>query len=178
MHQLQVSILTIFLSLLMADDGNLTDTITADRTSALIDGSERDRLVWPGDIAISGPSIFVSTGSLDSIKNGIESIYLLQDAAGRLLWAGVPFTQPGTFQFSFTYYLYTLIDTYYYYTYSGDLAWLNKYWPQFKKALEWSLGTIDNSGMANVTSPNDWLRSGMGGHNVAVCINYLSTVER
>jgi hypothetical protein len=110
----------------------------------------------------------VSTGSLDGTKNGIESIYPLQEALGRLPWAGVPLSQPGNFPFSFTYHHYTLIDTYYYYTYSGDLVWLKKYWPQFKKALAYSLSTIDSSGMANVTSPNDWLRSGMGGHNVEV----------
>ncbi|KAH8810797.1 alpha-L-rhamnosidase [Xylogone sp. PMI_703] len=138
----------------------------ANGTSALIDGAKRDRLVWPGDIAISGPSIFVSTNSLDSIKNGIDSLFLLQQPDGRLPWAGTPFVSPGHFSFSFTYHLYTLLDLYYYYTYSGDLDYLSGYWNQYKKAIAWSLGTIDASGMANVTSSNDWLRSGMGGHNV------------
>ncbi|KAH7333046.1 alpha-L-rhamnosidase [Rhexocercosporidium sp. MPI-PUGE-AT-0058] len=138
----------------------------ANGTSVLIDGAKRDRLVWPGDIAISGPSIFVSTNSLDGIKNGIDSIFVLQQADGRLPWAGTPFTGPGRFPFSFTYHLYTLLDLYYYYTYTGDLEYLIGYWDQHKLALSWSLGTIDSSGLANVSSTNDWLRSGMGGHNI------------
>jgi hypothetical protein len=110
----------------------------------------------------------VSTGSLDGIKNGIDSIYVLQNETGQLPWAGTPFSTPSRFLFSFTYHHYTLIDTYDYYLYTGDLPWLKQYWPQFKKALEWSLVQIDESKLANVTSTNDWLRSGMGGHNVEV----------
>lgn len=117
--------------------------------------------------------MFVSTGSLDSIKNGIDSMYQLQAPDGRLPWAGVPFTSPasvatGSFRFSFTYHLYTLLNTYDYYMYTGDEAFVEKYWPQLTHALSWSLDQIDSSNLANVTSSNDWLRSGMGGHNVEV----------
>ena len=131
----------------------------------LIDGAKRDRLVWPGDIFISGPSIFVSTNRLDSIRNGIDSIMVLQAASGQLPWAGTPFTGRGRFPFSFTYHHYTLLDLYDYYIYTGDLEYLKSYWDQYKRALAWSLSQIDSSGFANVTSTNDWLRSGMGGHN-------------
>jgi hypothetical protein len=102
------------------------------------------------------------------MKNAIDSLFVLQQADGRLPWAGTPFTGPGRFIFSYTYHLYTLLDLYYYYTYTGDLAYLNSYWSQYKLALNWSLGTIDSSGMGNVSSSNDWLRSGMAGHNIEV----------
>ncbi|KAK3658007.1 hypothetical protein LTR56_000785 [Elasticomyces elasticus] len=140
-----------------------------DGSPVLIDGAKRDRLVWPGDIFISGPSIFVSTNDLDGIRNGLDSLMILQNRTdGRLPWAGVPFTDlaTGRFQFSFTYHLYTLIDLYDYYLFTGDLDYVRGYWDQYKFGLAWALGTIDASGMANVTSTNDWLRSGMGGHNV------------
>ncbi|KAH8585909.1 Six-hairpin glycosidase-like protein [Bisporella sp. PMI_857] len=138
----------------------------ANGTSVLMDGAKRDRLVWPGDIIISGPAVFVSTYSLDGIKNGIDSLFVLQQNDGRLPWAGTPFTGPGRFPFSFTYHLYTLLDVYYYYLYSGDLEYVRHYWTQYNLAISWSLATIDSSRMANVTSTNDWLRSGMGGHNI------------
>lgn len=171
----------------------LTDRL-ADGTSALADGAKRDRLVWPGDIAISGPTMckswnqrlrniqpaddmaVVSTNSLDGIRNGIDSLFLLQQSDGRLPWAGVPFTSSGNFPFSFTYHLYTLLDLYYYFMFTGDTAYLTQYWDQYKLALDWSLGTIDGSQMANVTSSNDWLRSGMGGHNIEV--GSLTSAER
>lgn len=82
----------------------------SDGSTVLIDGAKRDRLVWPGDIFISGPSIFVSTNRLDGIRNGIDSIMVLQNETGQLPWAGTPFSGPGHFQFSFTYHHYTLID--------------------------------------------------------------------
>ncbi|KAF2187889.1 glycoside hydrolase family 78 protein [Zopfia rhizophila CBS 207.26] len=149
----------------------------ANGTSVLIDGAKRDRLVWPGDIAISGPSIFVSTNSLDGIKNGIDSLFILQQPDGRLPWAGTPFTRARNFPFSVTYHLYTLLDLYYYFLYTGEQAFLENYWGQFKLALAWSLGTIDGSRMANVTSSNDWLRSGMGGHNVEANAIFYHTLD-
>lgn len=112
--------------------------------------------------------MFVSTNSLDGTKNGISSLFLLQQPDGRLPWAGVPFTRPGMFPFSFTYHLYSLLDLYYYHLFSGDDAYLLALWDQYKLALSWALQQIDDSDMANVTSTNDWLRSGMGGHNVEV----------
>lgn len=74
----------------------------------------------------------------------------------------------GEWAWSFTYHLYTLIDIYDYYIFTGDVAYLTKTWPQFKLALQYSLSTIDETGLANVTSSNDWLRFGMGGHNIEV----------
>lgn len=145
-----------------------TNIIYKDGSSVLMDGAKRDRLVWPGDVVISAPSVFVSTNSLDGIKNGIDSLFILQQPDGRLPWAGTPFTSPGYFPFSFTYHLYTLLDLHLYYLYTGDIDYLTKYWTQYKKAIQWSIATVDSSGMANVTSSNDWLRSGMGGHNVEV----------
>lgn len=131
-----------------------------------MDGAKRDRLVWPGDVVISAPSVFVSTNRLDAIKNAIDSLFILQQPDGQLPWVGSPSTSPGNFPFSFTYHLYTLQDLHLYYLYTGDVDYLTHYWDQYKLAISWSVGTIDDSGMANVTSSNDWLRSGMGGHNV------------
>ena len=139
-----------------------------------MDGAKRDRLVWPGDIAISGPSMFVSTNSLDGIKNGLAALFSLQQSNGRLSYNGIGYFISGHFDYSFTYHLYTLLDLYYYYTYSGDLDFLQKYWAQYKLGIANTMGLIDSSGMANVDSPNDWLRSGMGGHNVEVCLTLLS----
>lgn len=142
--------------------------ITVDGTSVLVDGPKRDRLLFSGDIAISAPSVFVSTNSLDGTKNGISFLFLLQQHDGRLPWVSVPYTRPDWFPFSFTYHLYLLLDLYYYHWFSGDDAFLLAHWDQYKLALSWAVQQIDESGMANVVSPNDWLRSGMGGHKVEI----------
>ena len=130
----------------------------------LVDGGKPDRLVWPGDIIISAPSKFVSTGNLDVVKNGLDSLLIRQQSDGRLPYAGRSYPV----LLSDTYHLYTLIDVYYYYMYPGELEFLEKYWNQYKLDLNYSLSEIDSSAMINVTSSNDWGRTGMGGHNIEV----------
>lgn len=74
--------------------------------------------------------------------------------------------------------LYTLIGVADYYLYGGDLDYLRGKWEQWKFALRYSLSTIDDSGMMNVTSPNDWLRFGMGGHNIEANSIFYYTINQ
>ncbi|TAQ83360.1 hypothetical protein B7494_g8318 [Chlorociboria aeruginascens] len=134
-------------------------------SSALVDGAKRDRNVWPGDMSISFPGIFASTNDLVSVKNSLDSLLVLQAANGMLPYVGVPFFSIIN-EISFTYHLYSLIGMSYYYHYSGDLQYIQDNWDHFTKGLAWSLSYIDDSGLMDVTSPADWLRVGMGGHNI------------
>lgn len=132
-------------------------------SSCLVDGAKRDRLVWAGDMAIAVPSIAMSTYDLISVQNSLDSLFAQQNkSSGQLPYAGIPFPSI----YSATYHLYTLIGIADYYLWSSDLDYLNGKWDAWKLGLEFSLSFIDDSGMMNVTSPNDWLRFGMGGHNV------------
>ncbi|KAL9107173.1 MAG: hypothetical protein Q9227_007873 [Pyrenula ochraceoflavens] len=150
----------------------------ANGSSVLVDGAKRDRLVWPGDIAISGPSMIVSTYDIDTIRNALDSLLVLQNrTTGQLPYAGTPFNKNGP-SFSFTYHLYSLIDIADYYQYTGNLTYLRENWDTFKFGLSWSLSQIDKSGLANVTSPNDWLRFGMGGHNIEANAIFYYTLNR
>ncbi|KIW91984.1 uncharacterized protein Z519_06966 [Cladophialophora bantiana CBS 173.52] len=138
----------------------------ASGASVLVDGAKRDRLVWPGDMSIAVPSIFVSANDLPTVRNSLDSLLRLQNSStGALPYAGMPFGQEMPV-FSFTYHLYSLIGIYDYYLYSGDEAYLARNWERFKFGLNYSISFIDSSGMANVTTSADWLRFGMGGHNI------------
>lgn len=130
-----------------------------------MDGAKRDTLVWPGDIFVSGASVAYSTYAMDAIKNSIESLMLLQTPEGILPYVGVPFFAMIN-AVSFTYHLHTLIGLHTYYIYTGDEAWISSYWDQYKRGVQWSLSNIDESGLMDVTASADWLRSGMGGHNI------------
>jgi hypothetical protein len=133
-------------------------------TSVLVDGAKRDRLVWAGDMAIAVPGIVVSYDDLGPVANSLDSLFNVQDkTTGLLPYAGVPFPRGIV---SFTYHLYTLIGVADYYLYSASLEYLQGKWAGWKKGMEWSLSSIDDTGLMNVTSSNDWLRSGMGGHNI------------
>ena len=142
-------------------------------SSVLTDGAKRDRLVWPGDIAISGPSLAVSTADLISIRNSIDAILVFQNESGALPYAGIPIAESGIF--SFTYHLYTLIDISTYLQYSGELSYVADNWDRYVKALSYSLSFVDSTGLMDVTSSADWLRFGMGGHNIEVRITFDPT---
>lgn len=139
-------------------------------TSVLTDGAKRARLVWPGDMAITVPVVAVSTRDLVSLRTAFDSLMVLQAPDGRLPYAGTPFHQR-TNIFSATYHLYSLIGIANYYHFSGDLAYVQKYWDQFKLAIQFSLTSVDSTGLMNVTASADWLRFGMGGHNIEVIIH-------
>ena len=141
----------------------LNTTIT-NGTSTLTDGAKRDRLVWSGDMAIAVPGIAVTTFDLISIRNALDSLFILQNANGQLPYAGYPFNELGVV--SFTYHLYALIGVGNFYHWSGDQSFLDEKWLQWKAGLEWATAQIDNTGLANVTASADWLRFGMGGHNI------------
>ncbi|KUI68226.1 hypothetical protein VM1G_03896 [Cytospora mali] len=147
---------------LRAWDYNYTIT---NGSSCLVDGAKRDTLVWPGDIFVSGPSVVYSTYDMDAILNSMESLLVLQTPEGLLPYVGVPFNTIINVT-SFTYHLHTLVGVHTYYLYSGKRDWLQKYWDQFKLGLTWSLSHVDSSGLMNVTTTSDWLRNGMGGHNI------------
>jgi hypothetical protein len=84
-------------------------------TSALVDGAKRDRLVWAGDMSIAVPGIVVSTNDLITVRNSLDSLFVLQNTtSGQLPYAGRPFPSI----LSFTYHLYTLIGVSDYYIYS------------------------------------------------------------
>ncbi|KAK5128631.1 hypothetical protein LTR08_003952 [Meristemomyces frigidus] len=135
----------------------------ANGTSVLTDGAKRDRLIWAGDMAIAVPAIVVATNDLISIANSLDSLYNIQNkTTGQLPYAGKPFFST----YSATYHMYSLIGVADYYLYSNDLSYLQGKWDDWKLGLEFSLGFIDDSGMMNVTSAADWLRFGMGGHNI------------
>lgn len=74
----------------------------ANRSSVLVDGAKRDRLVWPGDMAIAGPSMAVSTYELSMIRDSLDSLLVLQNrSTGALPYAGRPFgTEMPIFSFT------------------------------------------------------------------------------
>ncbi|KAJ5126417.1 hypothetical protein N7526_008594 [Penicillium atrosanguineum] len=131
-------------------------------SSTITDGAKRDRLVWPGDMSIALESIAVSTGDLYSIQMALDSLLVLQKPDGQLPYAGKPFYDT----VSYTYHLHSLIGMSYLYRFSGDQSWMLSHWNQYVRGLQWALSSVDSTGLANITASSDWLRFGMGGHNI------------
>ncbi|KAK0109311.1 hypothetical protein ONS96_003130 [Cadophora gregata f. sp. sojae] len=132
--------------------------------SILVDGSKRDRATWAGDLGIALPSAFVSTGDFESARNALQLQYDLQSREGQLPMAGPPLNFYG----SDTYHMSSLIGTYEYLLYSGDLDFLTTNWNKIKRAINFVERKLDErSGLLYVTGVNDWGRSSQGGFNTA-----------
>lgn len=58
------------------------------------------------------------------------------------------------------------------------MEYLQGKWDDWKFAMNYSLSTIDDSGLMNVTSSNDWLRFGMGGHNIEANAILYNTINQ
>ncbi|KAL3444047.1 Six-hairpin glycosidase-like protein [Aspergillus insuetus] len=122
--------------------------------TVLVDGAKRDRFIWNGDMGTAVPSVFVSTGDLESARNALEVIYANQAENGQFPKAG----PPNAILRSDTYHLWHLVGTYNYLLYSGDTAFVAKYWPHFTKGLNRTLSLLSSNGIVNVTGDQDWGR--------------------
>ncbi|KAK5121877.1 hypothetical protein LTR85_004448 [Meristemomyces frigidus] len=164
---------------------NLTDVPTywwsnstlTNGSSALVDGAKRDKLIWPGDFSISLPGVFLSTNDQITLQLSVGQLSAEQNATtGQLMYAATPiytnppdpfFTELGAV-YSYTYHMYNLLALNNYYAYSGDIDFLKQNWFRFKLGLDYSLESVDSTDLAYVATnaTADWLRVGMGGHNI------------
>lgn len=140
------------------------NNVIANSTTVLTDGAKRDREIWPGDLVVQIPSVFVSTNDMASIENSLNALLDLQHPDGMLPYAGFPFNLFN--DVSFTYHLHTLIAIAYYFHYTGNLNYVKGVWDHFTRAVAWSLGSVDSYGLMFVTSDKDWLRGDMTAHNI------------
>ncbi|KAH7350613.1 putative alpha-L-rhamnosidase B [Rhexocercosporidium sp. MPI-PUGE-AT-0058] len=132
--------------------------------SILVDGSKRDRATWAGDLGIALPSVFVSTGDFESARNALQLQYDLQSQEGELPMAGPPLNFYG----SDAYHMSSLIGTFEYVLYSGDLQFLTFNWNAIKRAITYVVKKLDQeSGLLYVTGTGDWGRTSQGGFNTA-----------
>ncbi|OBZ74807.1 hypothetical protein A0H81_05206 [Grifola frondosa] len=79
-----------------------------------------------GDMGIAVPTQFVSTNDLLPTRNALSTMFSgMNPVTGALPESGPPLNAQG----SDTYHAWTLIGTYNYFLYSGDVTWLQTLWP-------------------------------------------------
>ncbi len=144
--------------------GWLNNGLSGSGSTILTDGAKRDRTVWPGDLGISAVTAFVSTGDTLSVKNDLDTLFALQNAAG-----GLPYMGPEAFSggVSDTYHLGTLIGGVDFYLYSGDRSWVLSHWSQIQSAIRYSTAKIDTNGLRKVDMTADWGRRAPGGEEIS-----------
>jgi hypothetical protein len=145
-------------------EGWLNNGMSGSGITVLTDGAKRDRIVWSGDLGVSAVTAYVSTGDTLSVKNDLDTLFAMQDAAGGLPYSG-PELNAGTW--SDTYHLWALIAVVDYYLYSGDQAWLLAHWSQIERAIQFSTTKIDTAGLLSVDLLLDWGRQSPGGEEIS-----------
>lgn len=55
--------------------------VGSDEPVIYVDGSKRDRTVWSGDLAVAIPSILVSTGDWEGVRNTLQVLFNMQVSA-------------------------------------------------------------------------------------------------
>ncbi|KAH8588401.1 glycoside hydrolase family 78 protein [Bisporella sp. PMI_857] len=140
---------------------NADISLGAPAPTVYVDGSKRDRTVWAGDLAIAVPSILVSTGDVSGVKNTLVVMYNDQRQDGALPFAGPAINIYN----SDTYHIATLIGTYDYFWFTGDVQFLTSVWSKYKLALQFILSKVDSTGLLFVTGLDDWARLNQGGYN-------------
>lgn len=142
------------------------------KSPILVDGAKRDRAIWPGDLGVQGATAFLALGAdgLESVYNALDTLFYYQNATtGRF-----PFAGPATGSFrngaeSDTYHAWSLIAMYNYAIWTSDLSWVEQYWANMTRGLDFILRGLDNEvGLHEQTRPNDWARQGGGGYNSAL----------
>lgn len=120
------------------------------------DGAKRDRTVWPGDMGVAISAAFYSTGDVESIRNSLATLYGIQTENGLLPFSGPPLNATN----SDTYHMWTMIGTYNYVLYSGDLDFIRDSWDKYLAAMNFVASQLDSSlGLLNITGyENDWGR--------------------
>ncbi|KAL8949430.1 MAG: hypothetical protein Q9222_004453 [Ikaeria aurantiellina] len=136
----------------------------ANGTAVTTDGAKRDRMAYPGDMAVAVPGIAVSTYDMRAVRTALDALFLRQYEDGALPYASLPMGKHG--EFSDTYHLHTLLGVWNYVLFTKDIAWLQSHWGAYLHAFEFSLAKVDLTGLFHVTSTADWLRPGMSGHNL------------
>ncbi len=127
----------------------------------LLDGAKRDRLVWIGDLTVSGPVEMLTTARAAAFRNSLALIASKQKPDGYLPANGDPRGQFSRFEdLTFASYvaLWTVaLDQYYRYT--ADAAFVRRMLPAMRRSLDWLAKRVDPSDGLFRTSPaeaNNW----------------------
>jgi hypothetical protein len=117
-------------------DGQLSGLDPDDEV--IYDGGKRDRLVWQGDLAVQNPVSYVSTWNLPAVDNSL--VHLAQQ---QLEDGFVPASsQMGPHNAGerrnygeyVTWFVFNMAE---HYRYTGDRAFLTRWWPAIRRAAAW-----------------------------------------
>ncbi|SDO70838.1 alpha-L-rhamnosidase [Nakamurella panacisegetis] len=156
----------------------------ADPTKEVIyDGGKRDRIVWQGDLAVEGPVTYLSTGDKDAVENSLASLASQQLADGYVpaesLVGGHNTGEERTYGEYVTWFVNNMQQNW---MYTGDKAFLTKWWPAVQKAMAWleSVRQQDPQGLISFGAANSCGHYGYTdcGHETYINALYVRNLQQ
>lgn len=141
---------------------NGTETIGVGER-VLVDGAKRDRLIWNGDLAITGRIAYATTGDVQAMRDSLRSIALTQRADGYLSGCSPNGLGGPACQNYLEYHLWWLIGFQEHYLYTGDRAFVRELWPTFTRAMDYLESRQSTSGSEGTEAQDSAPRVPAGG---------------
>ncbi|OLT36725.1 hypothetical protein BJF79_30865 [Actinomadura sp. CNU-125] len=119
-------------------------------TSVIYDGGKRDRIIWQGDLAVQAPVAYVSTYDMGAVDNSLSSLAAQQLPDGYMPAASLVGQHNQNELRNYGEYVTWFVSNMYdHWLYTGDRAYLDKWWPQLTKATAWleSVRAQDDKGL-------------------------------
>ena len=128
-------------------------------TDVIFDGGKRDRIVWQGDLAVQDPVAYVSTYDLPAVENSLSSLAGQQLDDGYMPAASqVGPHNAGELRVYGEYVTWFVSNMAEHYRWTGDLAYLQRWWSAMQRAVDWLEGQRDDTGLLSMAA------SGSCGH--------------
>ena len=114
----------------------------------IYDGGKRDRIVWQGDLAVQGPTTYVSTHDVGAVENSLTSLASQQLPDGYMPAE----SQVGqhnrdelrTYGEYVTWFVHNMSE---HYRWTGNAGYLRRWWPALEAATGWLEGQRDDTGL-------------------------------
>ena len=166
--------------------GPLVNNATiASGPTAVVDGAKRDRLDWGGDQSVEDSTLLLSNpgshaSSDPTVPTGGGALaaqdsfaFLASHAFSNGEIPGVYLTKTLGFQQSWgVYSLLEVLNYYEIYLYTGDRAFLDRFWPAIQADLAWARGLVGSDGL--VSMPAQF--SGSWGYGASGQLTYINSV--
>lgn len=104
----------------------------------IFDGAKRDRVVWQGDLAVQAPVTYLTTDDVPAVDNSLSSLASQQLPDGYMPAESLVGQHNQDEIRTYGEYVTWFVQNHYtHWLYTGDQAYLAKWWPQLTKAMAW-----------------------------------------
>jgi hypothetical protein len=114
----------------------------------IYDGGKRDRIVWQGDLAVQQPVALLTTGDRAAVDNSLSSLAAQQEPDGYVpaesLVGQHNLDEKRTYGEYVTWFVHNMAE---HWRFTGDRAYLERFYPALEQAMAWLAAQRDDSGL-------------------------------